>query len=125
MVFEVGTTINDRYRLDRELGQGGMGVVFCAFDTTLKREVAVKLLSNTRLGTEGRTRLLQEAQLTAKLSHPNIVTVHDAGKIEDTPYIVMEYVEGKTLAEDMPSDFAVIVEIAKHICSALEHAHQH
>jgi tetratricopeptide (TPR) repeat protein len=124
MSFETGITINERYRLDRELGHGGMGVVYCGFDNRLQREVAIKLLSNTRLGTEGRSRLLQEAQLTANLDHPNIVTVFDAGEFQETPFIVMQYIEGKTLAEEKPSKFKEIVEIARQICAALAHAHQ-
>ncbi len=80
-----GRTINDRYHLNAELGQGGMGTVYLAHDGVLERDVAVKLISGARLGTEGRTRLLSEAQTVAKLKHPNIVTVYDAGEYEDQP----------------------------------------
>ena len=75
--------LNDRYRLTAELGQGGMGIVYRAYDTLLEREVAVKILSASNLGTEGRSRLIQEARATAQLNHPNIVTIFDAGEEHD------------------------------------------
>jgi tetratricopeptide (TPR) repeat protein len=125
------TVLHDRYQLGEELGRGGMGVVYSAHDPTLDREVAVKVLSQSGLGTEGRSRLLTEAQAVAKLNHPNIVTVHDAGELEPSedsgqavPYIVMELVEGKSLLEQRPEDFEVMVETARQVCAALEHAHQ-
>ncbi len=62
----IGTTINNRYKIENELGYGGMGTVYRAHDSTLNRDVAVKLLSNTDLGTQGRTRLLNEAQTVAQ-----------------------------------------------------------
>ena len=77
----IGTTLQNRYRLDAELGRGGMGTVYRAHDTLLDRDVAVKVLSDTGLGTEGRARLLREAQAAAKLNHPNIVAVYDAGEV--------------------------------------------
>ncbi|MBW8011253.1 MAG: protein kinase [Chloroflexi bacterium] len=119
----IGSIINDRYRIDSELGQGGMGTVYRAHDSTLKRDVAVKLMFNAKIGTDGRARLLHEAQATAKLNHPNIVTVHDAGEIEDSPYIVMELIEGQTLHENHPNDLQEIITIIKQVCTALEHAH--
>jgi predicted ATPase len=121
----IGKTINDRYQLDAEIGEGGMGTVYRAHDLMLERDVAIKLMSNTKLGTEGRARLLHEAQATAKLNHPNIVTVHDAGEIEDSPYIVMELIEGQTLHEIPPIELEEIIPIMKQVCKALEHAHAH
>ena len=81
----IGTTLQSRYRLDSELGRGGMGVVYRAHDTVLDRAVAVKVLSESGLGTEGRARLLREAQSAAKLNHPNIVSVYDAGEASIDP----------------------------------------
>lgn len=117
-------TINDRYHLKAELGQGGMGVVYHAHDSVLDRDVAVKLLSGTKLGTEGRSRLLVEAQMVAKLRHPNIVTVFDAGEFEELPYVVMEYIQGEMLNEYKAGGLERIIEIAQQICAALEHAHE-
>jgi predicted ATPase len=121
----IGTLLQDRYRLDAELGLGGMGVVYRAHDAVLDRNVAVKLLSASGLGTEGRERMLREAQAIARLNHPNIVQVHDAGELDGTPFIVMELVEGVSLHDRRPQDFESIVAIARQICAALEHAHQH
>ena len=117
------TVLNDRYKPGEELGRGGMGVVYRAHDAVLDRDVAVKVMNQTGLGTEGRARLLAEAQAVAKLNHPNIVTVHDAGEIDGTPYIVMELVEGKSLHEQPPNGFEGMLAMAKDVSAALEHAH--
>ncbi len=84
--------------LDR-LGEGGMGVVYTAYDDQLDRKVAVKVLRGeaTRRDDTGRTRLLREAQAMARLSHPNIVTVHEVGALEDQVFIAMEFVRGLSL----------------------------
>lgn len=123
--LEPATILNDRYQLREELGRGGMGEVYRAHDKVLDRQVAVKLLGDSGLGTEGRQRMLREAQAIAKLNHPNIVQVFDAGELEGSPYIVMELVEGDSLDQRPPKDLAATVEIARQICAALEHAHQH
>jgi tetratricopeptide (TPR) repeat protein len=146
-----GTLLNQRYRLEAELGRGGMGVVYRAHDTVLDRDVAVKVLSGlalsggegTALSTQGRARLLREAQAAAQLNHPNIVSVHDAGEAEipshagPSPFVVMELVEGQSLhdlvvagnlrvAGDRRSEaLEEIVAIARQVCAALEHAHTH
>ncbi len=121
----IGATLQNRYRLDAELGRGGMGVVYRAHDTLLDRAVAVKVLSESRLGTEGRARLLREARAAAQLNHPNIVAIHDAGEVDGTPFIVMELAEGETLHARRPPGIDEIVEIARQLCAALEHAHAH
>lgn len=99
----IGSLIQDRYRIESELGRGGMGTVYRAEDTLLERPVAIKVVSAAGLGTEGRSRLLQEARAAARLNHPNIVAVYDVGEArlpnqgEPISYIVMELVEGQTL----------------------------
>jgi len=120
----LGTIINERYKLLAVVGEGGMGIVYHAHDKTLDRDVALKLLSSTKLGTQGRSRLLGEAQMAAKLDHPNIVTVFDAGEYQQTPYIVMQLVEGQTLAKYKPEGTQETISITKQICAALDHAHQ-
>src|SRR5687768_6991469 len=82
-----------RYRLERVLGEGGMGVVHAAYDPELDRPVALKLLHETR----NQGRLLREAQAMVRLRHPNVVTVHDVGVSGDRVFVTMELIEGKTL----------------------------
>lgn len=119
----IGSLLNDRYRLDDELGHGGMGTVYRAHDTLLDRDVAVKVLSPTSLGTEGRDRFLQEAQAVARLNHPNIVKVYDAGKSDGLSYIVMELLTGNSLFDARPTSIDAILAILRPVCAALEHAH--
>jgi ABC-type oligopeptide transport system substrate-binding subunit/serine/threonine protein kinase len=118
------TLLNGRYRLEAELGQGGMGTVHRAFDTTLEREVAVKLVTGYEFEAEGRARLLKEAKSIAQLNHPNIVTVYDAGEQDQAPYIVMELVEGSSLHEHPPEKLDALIQTAIQICTALDHAHE-
>jgi ABC-type oligopeptide transport system substrate-binding subunit/tetratricopeptide (TPR) repeat protein len=119
----VGASLGDRFLLQEKIGQGGMGTVWRGFDSLLERPVAVKLLNPAGLATEGRARLLAEARAIARLDHPNIVSVYDAGESDGSPYIVMELVEGENLHDWPPAEFGQIVAIARQICAALEHAH--
>jgi ABC-type oligopeptide transport system substrate-binding subunit len=121
----IGTFFQNRYRLDAELGHGGMGTVYRSHDTLLDRDVAVKVLSDAGLGTEGRARLLREAQSVAKLNHPNIVAVHDAGEVDSIPFVVMEWVEGSSLRECLPTSLEDTLAIVQQLCAALDHAHTH
>ena len=97
-----GTRIH-RYQILGLVGKGGMGAVYRAYDPELDRSIAIKILAVQPL--EGETasrpqaRLMREAQALAKLSHPNVVAVHDIGAFEEGVYIAMEYVKGKTLRE--------------------------
>ena len=119
----IGSLLNDRYRLGEELGRGGMGTVHRARDTLLEREVAIKLLRKSASGREPHAPMLREAQVIARLNHPNIVQVHDAGELEGSPFIVMELVEGESLHSRRPTALVEILSIARQICAALEHAH--
>jgi serine/threonine protein kinase len=119
----LGRTLINRYRIDAELGKGGMGIVYRGYDTVLDREVAVKLISNAGLGTEGRARLLVEARAAARLNHPNIVTIYDAVDEEETPFIIMEMIEGQTLRSIPAPNIENCIEYARQICAALAHAH--
>ncbi len=118
-----GDLIAHRYRLGPTLGQGGMGTIYRAHDEVLDRPVAVKVLNRAGLGTAGRARLLAEARSAARLNHPNIVSVYDAGETDGLAYIVMELVEGDTLQGrgDLPGTVALV----RQICAALAHAHAH
>ncbi len=119
------TLINQRYHLEAELGQGGSGVIYKAHDSILGRDVAIKVLLESNLGSQGRARLLREAQAAARLNHPNIVSVFDAGESGGATFIVMELVVGESLHEYQPADLQETLAIFRQICSALEHAHQH
>jgi ABC-type oligopeptide transport system substrate-binding subunit len=122
----IGTLLGKRYRLDTELGRGGAAIVYRAHDTVLERDVAVKIMSEAAaIGTEGRARLLHEARATASLNHPNIVSVHDAGEEDGSPFIVMELVEGQSLHEQRPQALEDIVAIGRQVCAGLEYAHAH
>ncbi|HKO45335.1 MAG TPA: protein kinase [Pyrinomonadaceae bacterium] len=118
-----GAVLRQRYRLDSEIGRGGMGIVYRATDLELMREVAVKVLPETTSSSDARQRLIREARAAASLNHPHIISVHDVGEADGMPFFVMELVHGPSLAQAKPTDFSGIVEIASQICTALEHAH--
>src|SRR5215204_6051710 len=91
--------ILERYRIDAELGSGGMGIVYRAFDMQLEREVAIKVLSEKMAGdATARMRLLREARAASALNHPHICVVHEVAVFENTSYIVMENVQGTPLS---------------------------
>jgi len=123
--LEPGAMLGRRYRLEEELGRGGMGVVFRATDVELRRDVAVKVLSAAAGATdEAFERLMREARVAAALNHPNIVGIFDIGSDRGWPFLVMELVEGQSLETERPADYKAIVEIGRQICNALEHAHE-
>lgn len=119
----IGSVLRDRYRLNSELGRGGMGIVYQATDLELQREVAVKVVSAAASTTDARARLLREARAAAALNHPHIIAVHDVGEASGQPFFVMEFVGGPRLSDARPVELTRIVEVASQICSALEHAH--
>ena len=86
-----------RYRLERPLGIGGMGVVHCAFDPDLERRVALKVLRKVDRSDEARLRLLREARALAKITHPNVVNVHEVGTADGRDYVAMELIDGDSL----------------------------
>ncbi len=118
----------NRYRLDAELGQGGMGTVYRAHDLLLDRAVAVKVISDPGLGSAGQARLLHEARAAAKLNHPNIVSIYDVGAADASdgaPFIVMDLVEGQSLWQRGFLPLPEALGVARQICGALDHAHAH
>ncbi|MCP5117584.1 MAG: serine/threonine protein kinase, partial [bacterium] len=122
-----GQTIS-HYEVLEQLGAGGMGVVYKARDTVLKRHVALKVLPPAyRQDPDRRRRLLREAQTASALNHPNIATVHDIFEYEGADFIVMEYIEGKTLDRLIGKggmQFAEVLSIAVQIADALDRAHR-
>lgn len=121
----IGTKFLDRYQIQTELGQGGMGVVYRARDQLLKRDVAIKILNESGLGSEGRAKLLHEAQSAASLNHPNIISIYDAGEVDQTAFIIMELIDGSSLYQLKPDNLDDILDITRQVCLALEHAHAH
>ncbi len=118
------TLAEGRYRIERTLGYGGMAVVYLAHDEELRRLVAIKVLAEHLSGDSAfRERFLQESRLASRLSHPNVVQVYDAGEADGRPYIVMEYVEGDTLAERGKLAYDDAVPLALQACAGLQHAH--
>jgi eukaryotic-like serine/threonine-protein kinase len=124
----IGTLISERYRLDEKIGSGGMSSVYRAFDPTLERWVAIKLMHrDISHDPDQLERFRREARAVAQLNHPHVVTVIDAGEDDGAPYIVFEYVEGETLKERirrlgrLPVSEAVAYAI--EIGRALECAH--
>jgi len=123
----IGTVLSGRYKLEAKLGSGGMSTVYLARDTTLDRQVAVKVLHREMSEQEDQLqRFRQEARAVAKLSHPNVVAVIDAGEDGGHPYIVFEYVEGETLKQrinrvgalDAQEALAYAIEVARGLTVA-------
>ncbi len=121
--MQVGTLLNNRYRIDATLGEGGMGVVYKAQDTLLDRSVAIKALSPQTFSAEGLKRLLREAQSAAKLGSPGIVAIYDVIEDGDGRFIVMEFVEGRTLRERIPMPWREAVSLMRPVFEAMEFAH--
>jgi serine/threonine-protein kinase len=125
-----GKVLGGRYAVGERLGGGGTAFVYKGRDALLNRTVAIKVL-NTQMTVDGDfvTKFRREAQAAASLSNPHIVAVYDVGQDQDAHFIVMEYVEGKTLKELIVDsgtlDSALAVDIALQIAEALRHAHQH
>jgi len=119
-----------RYELRDKLGQGGMGVVYRAFDTLLQRIVAVKVISTTIDGNPDlRERFFREARAAGQLSHPNIITIHDLGEENGVPYLAMEYLDGEDLQRRMSGldrmSIAHKLDLAIEVCEGLQFAHNH
>ncbi|XID95217.1 Stk1 family PASTA domain-containing Ser/Thr kinase [Paenibacillaceae bacterium WGS1546] len=124
----IGHTLGGRYELLARVGGGGMALVYKARDILLNRNVAVKVLRQQFTHDDDFVkRFRREAQAAASLSHPNIVSIYDVGQIDDTHYIVMEFIDGSNLNEIIreraPLQTDEAVKIAAQICDALEHAH--
>ena len=123
----IGTVLSGRYRIEAKLGSGGMSTVYLARDETLDRPVAIKVLHREMSEQADQlARFRQEARAVAKLSHPAVVSVIDAGEDHGHPYIVFEYVEGETLKQrisrmgalDVQDALAYAIEIARGLAIA-------
>ncbi len=118
------------YRIEREIGRGGMAIVYLAYHQWLERPVALKVLQpQLQEDEEVVARFLVEARAAARLEHPNIVAVYDAGVVDGVHFMAMEYIEGETLADvlgrvngPLPRDFTL--SIVNQVASALDYAHR-
>src|SRR5579862_7076618 len=127
--FEPGSTIAGKYRIDRTIAEGGMGYVVAATHLHLDQPVAVKFLrGDVSTGLDALARFTREAKAAAQLRSEYVARVLDAGVVEDgTPYMVMEYLEGESLARALslrgPMDVPSAVEYLIQACEALAEAH--
>jgi serine/threonine protein kinase/Flp pilus assembly protein TadD len=125
-----GSTFAKKYRILEELGRGGMGVVYKAEDTKLKRTVALKFLpQELAKDSQARERFVHEAQAASQLDHPNICTIHEIDETEDGQmWIAMAFYEGESLRERMkrePLSLGMAMDIAFQVAQGLERAHDH
>ncbi|MGH7644218.1 MAG: serine/threonine-protein kinase, partial [Gemmatimonadales bacterium] len=126
---QLRTALADRYRIEHQLGAGGMATVYLAEDLRHERKVAVKVVRPELSAILGGDRFLNEIRVTANLQHPHILQLYDSGEAEGLLYYVMPYVEGESLRDrlarerQLPVDEAV--EITRAVASALDYAHRH
>ena len=130
MTFErLRTSLADRYRIERELGQGGMATVYLAQDIKHERKVAVKVLRPELAAVIGAERFLSEIKTTTNLQHPHILALHDSGEVNGTVFYVMPYVEGESLRDRLTRERQLsitdAVRITTEIAGALDYAHRH
>jgi serine/threonine-protein kinase len=126
---ELFSALGDRYRIERELGAGGMATVYLAHDVRHDRDVAVKVLRPDVAQSLGCDRFLREIKLAARLSHPHILPLFDSGEADGQLYYVMPNVEGQSLRDRLDAEgqlpIAEAVRIGCEIAAALDHAHRH
>ena len=122
-------TLADRYRIERELGAGGMATVYLAHDVRHDRKVALKVLRPELAAILGADRFLQEIKTTANLQHPHILPLHDSGEVDGVVFYVMPFVEGESLRDRLHREHQLPVEdalrITTEVASALDYAHRH
>ncbi len=125
---DLSTALGDRYRIERELGAGGMATVYLAEDLKHNRKVAVKVLKPELAIAIGAARFLAEIKTTANLQHPHILALHDSGEVNGTVFYVMPYVEGESLRDRLEREKQLPVDdalrIAAEVADALEYAHE-
>ena len=122
------TALGHRYRIDREIGQGGMAVVYLAHDLRHDRSVAIKVLRPEASAYLGAERFLREIHIAAQLNHPHILALHDSGDADGLLYFVMPYVEGESLRQRLAREGALPLEeavaIAGEVADGLAYAHE-
>jgi hypothetical protein len=125
----LSAALADRYRIERELGAGGMAMVYLAQDLKHDRKVAIKVLRPELAAVIGAERFLAEIKTTANLQHPHILPLHDSGEVDGTVFYVMPYIEGESLRDRLVREkqlpVADAVRIATEVAGALDYAHRH
>src|SRR6476620_7560591 len=125
----LASALGDRYRIERELGQGGMATVYLAHDLKHDRRVAVKVLKPELAAVLGADRFVVEIRTTAALQHPHILPLFDSGSAGGFLFYVMPYVEGETLRRKLVRETQLpisdAVRIAREVADALDYAHRH
>src|SRR5581483_11059079 len=125
---DVMAALTDRYRIERELGRGGMATVYLAEDERHRRKVAIKVLHPELSAILGSDRFLKEIELTASLQHPHILPLFDSGSVNGHLYYVMPFIPGESLRARLERErqlpIADAIRIATEIADALEYAHQ-
>ncbi len=125
----LAAALSDRYRIERELGAGGMATVYLAQDLKHDRQVAIKVLRPELAAVIGAERFLSEIKTTANLQHPHILPLHDSGEADGFLFYVMPYVEGETVRDRIDREkqlpIADAVRIASEVATALDYAHRH
>ena len=123
------TAVSDRYRIERELGAGGMATVYLAEDLRHDRKVAIKVLRPELAAVIGAERFLREIKTIANLQHPHILGLIDSGEVHGTAYYVMPFVEGESLRDRLTREkqlpIADAVRLATEVAGALDYAHRH
>lgn len=119
----IGTKLNDRYEVQKLLGEGATSTVYLGIDNVLGRQVALKIL-HPHVRDTTRKRFFQEAMAAAQLNNANIMAIHDRGEDNGRDYLVVEYVEGRPLAEFIPSSVQTVCRLGAQIASALHYAHE-
>jgi serine/threonine protein kinase len=126
-IDRLGTALSDRYRIERELGRGGMAIVYLAEDLKHRRKVALKVLEPELAQAIGHERFLKEIEIAAQLNHPHILPLHDSGEADGLLYYVMPYVEGETLRHRLSREKQLPLEdtlqILEDVADALSYAH--
>src|SRR5438552_14264310 len=126
--LRLAAALADRYRLERQLGVGGMALVYLAEDLKHHRKVAVKVMRPELAATLGAERFLREVEIAAQLSHPHILPVYDSGQADGLLYYVMPNAEGESLQDRMQRESQLPVEdalrIAREVADALAYAHE-
>jgi hypothetical protein len=125
----LNAALSGRYRIERELGAGGMATVYLAHDERHARSVALKVLRPELAAVIGADRFLNEIKTTANLQHPHILPLHDSGEVDGTVWYVMPLVEGESLRDRLKRETQLPIDdaltIAREVASALDYAHRH